>query len=996
MTEPADKLDDDDPEKTSAVETTASRNAPSLSQLEIGMAAAFAAPFSDLKTREPDPNRDIGMEIGGKYRLAELVGEGGMGTVWLAQQSEPVKRTVAIKLIKAGMDSRSMIARFNAERQALAMMDHPNIAKVLDGGLTDQGRPYFVMELVNGTPITIFCDERRLNLYERLKLFVPVCQAIQHAHQKGIIHRDIKPSNVLITTFDDKAVPKVIDFGVAKATGTELTDQSVHTSFGMAVGTPEYMSPEQASLGGLDVDTRSDVFSLGVLLYELLAGSPPFRRSELEQAGMLEILRFIRDVEPPLPSKKLSTAKTRASIAAVRNVEPDTLTRILRSDMDWVVMKAIEKKRDRRYPTAAAFSADIERFLTNEPVLARPASRAYKLKKFAWRNRRLVLTSSAILAAIVAGSAFSFGYGIQARRAEQRAVESEFTMREREAEARENLALAIEAVDRFCDRVADDPRLTQNDLRPLQQELLRNALEFQQRFLDRRANSSEASLDLAMAEVRMGRITAQIGSLSEAAGFFEQGADRLRGYLEKHPDDEAAKAELAEALARYGMMLSAAGDGQNADRNLRAAVAVADGIPASTLPETDLLALSLRRQLAGFLIGNRMEIDFRTRLDEAERLLNEAVTRGQQLVEKDADDRPVLSELTQCELQLSRVFLHGLNIKRYREAEPHNLRALELAGRLVNGDDVSGQSRGLLAQAYDQHGHWLRMAGKRDEAIEMLTRSTQVQNELVNLHRSVIQYRVRLGAHLNELASLLESAKQGTKFLETSQEAVRVFDWIEMADPGNVESSGGRSQAWFQLSRAQNGVEGNRELALVSVSKAIEIGKSALKSGNESLRGSLSGAFEIRSEWMIESGDLPRALADLDEAILLGRTNILILPKLQMQRARIQAKMGDWRAAEATVNSFADRVAADQKVGNAAPHLLAAETLVICATKVSTDPALDDTQRGITSEDLLARAVRQLTYAIRFSRPGDPSPDTRPEFESLRDRVDFKKLNDVR
>lgn len=526
--------------------TTPEHSALPDSLLDAGIAVAFA-PDAAIETSSFQPT-DAGMLIADRYTLVEKIGEGGMGTVWLASQATPVKRSVAIKLIKPGMDSRSVVARFNSERQALALMDHPNISKVLDGGMTDQGRPYFVMELVEGTPITHFCDQYKLTLRERLELFVPICNAIQHAHQKGLIHRDIKPSNILVAMYDGKAVPKVIDFGVAKATVTNLLDQSQPTALGMVLGTPEYMSPEQTNMNNQDIDTRCDVYSLGIVLYELLAGSPPFRRSELEKVGLLEVFRMICEVDPPLPSKKLSTAKTRANIAAVRRIEPDTLARILRSDMDWVVMKAIEKNRERRYSSASALGADIGRFLANEPVVARPPSRFYLLQKFAWRNRGTVAAAILIAAAVMGGAAFSVWFGIQARLAEQRASESEIAMRVKEQDARENLALAMEAVDRFCDRVASDPRLTQNDLRPLQQSLLQNAVEFQQEFLRKRSNSPDAGFDLAAANLRLARIKAQIGQQSEAQKYFEEGINRLRDYIASNPENDLAKTELANGL----------------------------------------------------------------------------------------------------------------------------------------------------------------------------------------------------------------------------------------------------------------------------------------------------------------------------------------------------------------------------------------------------------------------------------------------------------------
>jgi WD40 repeat protein/serine/threonine protein kinase/tetratricopeptide (TPR) repeat protein len=338
----------------------------------------------------------------GPYKLIQPIGEGGMGTVFMAEQTQPVRRTVALKLIKAGMDSRQILARFGAERQALALMDHPNIAKVFDAGATEQGRPYFVMELVKGVPITKFCDERRLTLRERLELAIPVCQAVQHAHQKGIIHRDLKPSNVLIALYDGKPVPKIIDFGVAKATGPRLTDQTLYTEFGAVVGTLEYMSPEQAELNQLDIDTRSDIYSLGVLLYELLTGSTPLEHKRIKQAVFLELLRVIREEEAPRPSLRLSTTEELPSIAACRHVEPQKLSGLVRGELDWIVMKALEKDRNRRYETANGLAADLRRYLEDEPVQACPPSGWYRFGKFARRNKAALTTAVLVSLALVA------------------------------------------------------------------------------------------------------------------------------------------------------------------------------------------------------------------------------------------------------------------------------------------------------------------------------------------------------------------------------------------------------------------------------------------------------------------------------------------------------------------------------------------------------------------------------------------------------------------
>jgi len=373
---------------------------------------------------EPPQREPLVTHIG-PYKLLEPIGEGGMGTVYMAEQAAPVKRVVALKVIKPGMDSRQVLARFEAERQALALMDHPNIAKVLDAGATEQGRPYFVMELVKGVPITRFCDERRLTPRERLELAIPVCQAVQHAHQKGVIHRDLKPSNVLVGLYDGVPVPKVIDFGVAKATGQKLTEATLFTGFGAVVGTPEYMSPEQAQLDNLDVDTRSDVYALGVLLYELLTGTTPLNRKRLKEAAVLEVLRVIREEEPPRPSMRVSTTEELAGIAAWRNIEPRRLSSLVRGELDWIVMKALEKDRNRRYETASGLAADLRRYLDDEPVQACPPSARYRFRKFARRNRVALAMASVVATALFAlGVAGVFAYRNrvteQRRLAEQR------------------------------------------------------------------------------------------------------------------------------------------------------------------------------------------------------------------------------------------------------------------------------------------------------------------------------------------------------------------------------------------------------------------------------------------------------------------------------------------------------------------------------------------------------------------------------------------------
>jgi serine/threonine protein kinase len=354
-----------------------------------------------------------------RYKLLQQIGEGGCGVVFMAEQEEPVRRRVALKVVKPGMDTKSVIARFEAERQALALMDHPNIAHIFDAGVTESGRPYFVMELVRGVKITEYCDQHSLTTCERLQLFIKVCEAVQHAHQKGIIHRDIKPSNILVATdADGTALPKVIDFGIAKATTNQrLTDKTLFTAFEMLIGTPAYMSPEQAVLTSVDVDTRTDIYSLGVLLYELLTGTTPFDSKELLKAGLDQIRRVITTEEPVRPSTRLKTlvATDLTSLSQHQRADPSKLISDVRGDLDWIVMKALEKDRARRYCTANGLALDVKRYMASEPILARPPSKVYKLQKTVQRNKLLFASASVIALLVVAG--LDRGFGVSRGRA---------------------------------------------------------------------------------------------------------------------------------------------------------------------------------------------------------------------------------------------------------------------------------------------------------------------------------------------------------------------------------------------------------------------------------------------------------------------------------------------------------------------------------------------------------------------------------------------------
>jgi serine/threonine protein kinase/tetratricopeptide (TPR) repeat protein len=617
------------------------------------------------------PGRDehVGAVLAGKYKLVEAIGEGGMGAVYLAQQTEPVKRAVAVKVIKAGMDSKAVLARFEAERQALALMDHPNIAKVLDAGTTESGRPFFVMELVKGVPVTQFCDERKLTPRQRLELFVPVCQAIQHAHQKGVIHRDIKPSNVLVALYDDRPVPKVIDFGVAKAAGQTLTDKTLMTGFGAVVGTPEYMSPEQASLNNLDVDTRSDVYSLGVLLYELLTGSTPVDRKSLGKAALMEVLRIVREVEAPKPSAKLSTLDTLPSVAANRGTEPAKLSRLMKGELDWLVLKALEKDRTRRYDTANGLAADVQRYLSGEPVQAVPPSAAYRLKKFARRNRGPVAAVSLILLALlfgIAGTTFGLLRAEQKRREAEQARADETAAKE-EAVAQRQLARQAEATMLADYRASTDDAIehligAQTDLGPRARQYLENALRRWQGYAAR-TGDDELSRDIrAEGHLRVGMLWARLGELNQAEKEYRIALDLFGQLVAQFPANPTYLLVQSHCHNNLGTLLSEVGRWADARAAYAAALSGYEKLIAADRVAAEAQEARVRTHI------NQGELCQKSGAGDAEseRSYLSAIRLMQALTAEIASSPDRRSDLSFCRLALANIFRGS---GRWQEAE---------------------------------------------------------------------------------------------------------------------------------------------------------------------------------------------------------------------------------------------------------------------------------------------------------------------------------------
>jgi serine/threonine protein kinase len=733
-------------------------------------------PLPQTTTSDYQPTSEPGAVIAGRYTLVEKIGEGGMGEVWVAKQTEPVKRKVALKLIKTGMDSKAVLARFEQERQALALMDHPNIAKVLDGGvdfvaeprtsgsgspapLTNvrgSGRPFFVMELVNGIALTKFCDEVRLTPKERLELFVPICQAVQHAHQKGIVHRDLKPSNILVTMIDAKPVPKVIDFGVAKATAGKLTAESLSTQFGAVVGTLEYMSPEQAGFAGEDIDTRADIYSLGVLLYELLTGLRPIDAKRVQKAALTEMIRIIKEEEPSKPSTRLSTSESLASLAAARQTEPKRLMAMLRGELDWVVMKCLEKQRDRRYETANGLARDLQRYLADELVEARPPSAGYRLRKFARKHRAALAPAAVIAVLLVAGLSVSLWQMSRAIAAEAQANQNARQAQEErdakdaalqaEQQARQQAFTALRSMteDVVEKKFAQGTVLTDDD-----RAFLRGVIAQYDAFATINGDDADSRAARAGGRWRVGNMRFSLGEVQEAGQDYDQALSINKQLVAEFPGRWDFRGELAKCHHNRGNVQRAIGRLKEAEQDYDRALSIYRQLAA------DFPALDFGEFLAHTLNVRGSLLRDTGRLQQAARDYDEALSIQERLADEFLARADLRGGLAGYHTNRGNVLRAS---GRLREAEQDFDAALNIYQRLVADFPSRTELRLDLARSYGSRGSLLRDTGRRKEAEQDFDQALSIEKQLAADFPYRPEFREELAGSHNSRGILLSTA----------------------------------------------------------------------------------------------------------------------------------------------------------------------------------------------------------------------------------------------
>ena len=741
-----------------------------------------------------DPQAALEYDSFGPYQILRVLGEGGMGTVYLAEQTHPIQRRVALKVIKPGMDTREILSRFSYERQALALMDHPNIARVYDAGATEKGRPYFVMEYIDGVPITQYCDAHRLNTRERLELFLPVCQALQHAHSKGVIHRDIKPSNVMVIEQDGRAVPKVIDFGIAKATDQRAVENAAFTKLGQFIGTPEYMSPEQADLVSCDIDTSSDVYSLGVLLYELLVGAVPFDSATLRKAGMAELLRIIREDEAPaLQSKLTGLGKTVTQVADQRHTDPGSLKRQVAGDLNWIVMKAIEKERRRRYLSVADLAADVHRHLEDQPVLASPPSVVYRARKFVRRNRTAVLAGAVVHVALIAGLA---GILWQAQIARQQRAEAVGQRRNAEAQrqrAETQSALALTERGRAEAKAAEA-----EEQRKEAEGLFNNVRGL--------AGSMLFKVDDQIAELQ-GATAAREALVNEATAYLDRLSKDPRSNSEVRRELVAAYLKVADLQYSYGRLNLHDPDGARA--SYAKAFALLNPLIRGAPSDPDLRHLEIIALLGAAFEeedGDARDNDY----GKALRLAEEQV----RLQPKSLQARRDLA-LAQHDAVARAGVPTAVGVKRLRLA-------VAIQESVIAEGGPSADDRRLLALYEKALGEYLERYPVTDESLDWYKTSQAILDKLVSEFPSNAQYRQQQAVVMRHMGALMSARNNQGEGLDLIRRSIALYRDLVAGDLRNIGFRVDLAQRESALSFVLNSA-GHRDEAVATMQEATGI-----------------------------------------------------------------------------------------------------------------------------------------------------------------------------
>ena len=960
----------------------------------------------------PDNKKAIGSQVG-PYKLLELIGEGGMGSVYLAQQDKPIKRRVALKLIKSGTDSQQVIARFENERQALALMEHPNIAKFYDAGTASTGNLYFAMEYVPGTPITKFCDEKRLTIGERLKLFGKVCKAVQHAHQKGIIHRDLKPANIVVSMVDNEPVPKVIDFGLAKATGASLTDQTLHTQFGQVLGTLQYMSPEQAG-SQTDIDTRTDIHSLGAVLYELLVGSPPFEKETIKSKALDEVVRMIREEDPPTPKQRLESSYTNAEIAGKRNVNIEKMKRLVKGDLEWIVMKALDKERTRRYQTAEGFAVDVQRYLQDEPVSASPPSVLYRIRKFVRRNK-LAVGAGAAMAFVLVAAMIGVSMGLLW------ALKERQVARERTKESEARFDLAIEAIESFYIGVSEDVHLKEPELEELRGRLLGSAQEFYQKLASelRGATTVEKRHDLAEAMYALAQVALLVGAEKDANAAIHDSIELMEELVAQNPTNLEYRYGLASRYLTLGGFERSTSSLENAQISFEKAKKIAEFL-VQQQPESadyrefqgkvynvlgDLLRAKNEREESLNHVNKSLEIykelvgqypergRFQYALAgvynnlgvaaNAEEKTEEARSHFQSAIDLIA---PLAAKDTKIEYSdyLARVY-HSFAVWHRKAGEPAKahklyLKAIETWERLIAKVPTRRSFYSYLGTCHLSLGVWHYQKKEIGAARKSYKQAIEIFEQLVKLSPNVRGHQIRLAQSYDYLGSITSDI---TGVQETYQKSIGIWDRLVEDDPNDMESQIGRSGALINY-----GVELSDAFLLKSSLKQLNIGISGLeklqerRANHRTVQNFLRTGYRSRARVFTDLNRHQEAAQDWLRAanLVSGKSKSID----ELYYAVSLGRAGEYSEATSVVDTVKD-----------VPYS-AAFSLALLADTAQNDDTLadDDKKRLFTQFSQLAFA--RLRNAIESGYFQDPShvDDLRSNkfFDPIRKQEEFKSI----